>query len=94
MTGIHSSITVDPSGCTIAELYRASNTGRSISFYNPDTRMVSDIRVLGGPPIRMAGATRWTWERLDANTVTQKADQTSDNGKTWINMFSGTYTRR
>jgi hypothetical protein len=39
-------------------------------------------------------ATRWTWDRLDANTVRQQADKTSDNGTTWVNMFSGIYTKR
>jgi hypothetical protein len=37
---------------------------------------------------------RWTWEKVDANTVTQKSEGTNDNGVTWIPSFSGTYTRR
>ena len=37
---------------------------------------------------------RWTWERIDANTVTQKSERTTDNGATYTLGFLGTYKRR
>lgn len=114
VTGVHSSITRDESGCTIFELYRAPMTGRSISFYDPETAMWYQTYVSAGgaQPLKMSGrvedgrmimyvrtpngnlSSRWTWERIDANTVIQKSEATADNGVTFSPVFTGTYTRR
>ena len=113
VTGIHSSVTRDNSGCTIFELYRAPNTGRSISFYDPETAKWYQTYVSpAGQPLKMSGGIengrmvmyvrvangtvtqRWTWERLDDNRVTQRAEITPDNGTTWNQGFFGTYIRR
>ena len=55
--GVHSSITRDPVGCTIYELYRSQQTGRSISFYDPVSRQWHQTYLFGqnNPPLRMSG---------------------------------------
>ena len=52
-------------------------------------RLVMFVRIPNGNL-----SSRWTWERVDANTVTQKAEATPDNGTTWNLAFLGTYIRR
>jgi len=37
---------------------------------------------------------RWTWTKIDADHVTQIAETTTDDGKTWTVSFPGHYTRR
>ena len=52
-------------------------------------RMVMYVRSPQGTLLQ-----RWTWERVDANTVTQRSEGTADNGATWQQGFLGTYRRR
>ncbi|HEY0304521.1 MAG TPA: Ig-like domain-containing protein [Longimicrobiales bacterium] len=112
---IHSTISEEPGGCAVYELYRAPQTGRSISFYDPGTQKWYQTYISAAQPtlpLRMSGgiengkmvmvvrlpsgdlAQRWTWEQVDAHTVTQKAEGTSNNGTTWQQVFLGTYRRR
>ena len=66
-------------GNTVSYLSGGIENGKMVMYgYNPD----GTINV------------RWTWERISDTTVTQRAENTRDNGATYTPGFLGTYVRR
>ena len=80
----------DPRNRTWNQTYVTSNGGLLLLTGTfADGKMVLFERAPDG-----SLRSRWTWERIDANTVTQRAERTPDNGQSWLPQFLGTYRRR
>jgi hypothetical protein len=90
--GVHSSITRDPVGCTIYEVYRSLQVGRSISFYDAVSKQWHQTYLFGqsNPPLRMSGG-------MEGNRMVMYVRDAGGELRqrwTWFVNADGTVTQR
>lgn len=104
-----SSITKSNDGCSIHERYSTATgyTGNSINFYDSKTKkwhqtwidnqgqaLYLNGEFKDGAMVLSDGINRITWRLLKNKQANQKWETTRDQGKTWVVVFDGVYSRK